>query len=239
MPLVTVNSIQMYYEIHGDGEPLVLIGGLANDASDYARMTPELSQRYKVITFDNRGVGRSEKPDTPYTIEMMADDVAGLLAALGVERTHILGVSMGGRIAIALTLKHPKLAQSLILVSTFARRLPLTWRRRFMLDNPVMRVLRAMGTKYPQPQYAFLRQLQASRDYDASDRLHEIRIPTLILHGRNDHTAPFALAEAMRDGIPGAQLIAFNGGHTFLFFQQKQFLDAVCAFLAAQSQTSK
>ena len=238
MPTVTVNQILIYYEIHGEGEPLVLIGGLANDVSDYARMLPELSRHYKTIVFDNRGVGRTEKPNAPYSIEMMADDAAGLMAALGVERAHILGVSMGGRIAIALTLKHPERVQSLILVSTFAKRLPLTWRRRFLLDNPVMRVLRAMGTRYPQPQYAFLRQLQASRDYDASDRLHEIRIPTLILHGRNDHTAPFALAEAMRDGIRGAQLKAFNGGHVFLFVQQKQFLDAVLTFLAAQSQTN-
>jgi len=237
MPTIVVNDINMYYEVHGEGESLVLIGGLSNDVSDYARMIPELAQRYRVIAFDNCGAGRTDKPDAPYSIDMMASDAASLLSALGVEHAHILGVSMGGRIAIALTLAHPELVKSLILVSTFARRIPLTRRGIFRLDNPLMRLLRAMGNTYPQPHYAFLRQLQASRNYDATDRLGEIRAPTLILHGRNDHLAPFALAEEMRAGISGSQLIAFDGGHIFLFLQQKQFLAAVIAFLASQSKT--
>lgn len=236
MPTVSVNDLSMYYEVHGEGETLVLIGGLSNDVSDYERMIPELAQRYRVIAFDNRGAGRTDKPDAPYSIDMMADDTVGLLAALGVTQAHVMGVSMGGRIAISLTLKHPDLVKSLILVSTSARGRPLTWRRRFMLDNPLIRVLRAMGTKYPQPQYAFLRQLRASGDYDATERLHEIHVPTLILHGRNDRTAPFKLAEEMRDGVPGSRLIAFGDGHIFLFIQQRQFLDAVFTFLAAQDQ---
>lgn len=234
MPTKTVNGITMYYEVHGEGEPLVLIGGLSNDVSDYRFIVPELATRYQVLAFDNRGAGRTEKPDAPYSIEQMADDAAGLLAALGVERAHVIGVSMGGRIAIALTLAHPELVKSLILVSTFARRIPLTWQGRFRLDNPVIRMLRRVGSKYPQPHYAFLRQLQASRGYDASTRLGAIHVPTLILHGRDDHTAPIALAVEMRDGIPGAKMIVFNGGHIFLFIHQKQFVDAVLAFLAEQ-----
>jgi len=236
MSTVSVNGIAMYYEVHGEGAPLVIIGGLANDVSDYARMIPALAENYEVIVFDNRGAGRSDKPDAPYSIEMMADDAAGLLVALGVTRAHVMGVSMGGRIAIALTLAHPELVSSLILVSTFARRIPLTWQGSFRLDNPLMRTLRRVGSKYPQPHYAFLRQLQASRSYDVSNRLGEIHVPSVIMHGRKDQTAPFALAEELHAGVTGSQFVVFDGGHVFLFLQQRKFVEAVLAFLATQSQ---
>lgn len=96
MPTVKVNDINMYYEIRGEGEPLVLIGGLATDITEFEGMIRELSQNYRVIAFDNRGAGRTDKPDIPYSIEMMTDDTAGLLNALGIELAHILGISMEG-----------------------------------------------------------------------------------------------------------------------------------------------
>ncbi len=233
MPTVKVNDIHIYYEIHGEGEPLVLIAGLSTDITAYVRIIGELSQKYQVIAFDNRGAGRTDKPDIPYSIEMMADDTAGLLNALGIEQAHILGISLGGRIAVDLTLRYPERARSLMLVSTFVSRFPLNQsglRHRLMFNMPF---LRKMGKKYPQPDYAFLRQRYASRNYDATDRLHEIHMPTLILHGKKDTLAPYRLAEEMHAGIQGSKLIRFSGGHLFLFFQQKQFLDAVFDFLAS------
>src|SRR5579863_2495968 len=105
MPTIKVNDLTMYYEIHGDGEPLVLIPGLRTDVSEYQRIIALLSAQNKVVALDNRGAGRTDKPDSPYSIELMADDTAGLLNALGIQSAHILGVSMGGRIAVALTLR--------------------------------------------------------------------------------------------------------------------------------------
>ncbi|HLH62615.1 MAG TPA: alpha/beta hydrolase [Ktedonobacteraceae bacterium] len=130
MPTVRVNDIDMYYEIHGAGEPLVLIAGLNSDHAMYRGVLPQLAAKYRVIAFDNRGVGQTDKPDIPYSIEMMANDTAGLLQALDITRAHILGTSMGGRIAVALTLKHPDLVKSLILVSTVMtmKGIPQTWR---------------------------------------------------------------------------------------------------------------
>jgi pimeloyl-ACP methyl ester carboxylesterase len=221
----------MYYEIHGEGEPLVLIAGLSIDVTALAGMIRELSQHYKVIAFDNRGAGRTDKPDIPYSIDMMAEDTAGLLAALGIERAHILGVSMGGRIAIALTLRHPEQVKSLILVSTCVKRIPLSWSGCLlgvMLKIPMWRTI---GKTYPQPYYALVRQRQASRTYDATDRLHEIRVPTLILQGKKDRHAPYRLAEDMHAGIRGSKMITFNGGHRVFFLRQKPFLDAVLDFL--------
>ncbi|MHB8598497.1 MAG: alpha/beta fold hydrolase [Ktedonobacteraceae bacterium] len=233
MPTVKVNDIHVYYEIHGEGEPLVLIAGLSTDITAYVRIIGELSQTYRVIAFDNRGAGRTDKPDIPYSIEMMANDTAGLLNTLGIEQAHMLGISLGGRIAVDLTLRYPELVRSLILVSTFVSWFPLNQsglRHKLMFNMPF---LRKMGKKYPQPDYAFLRQRHASRNYDATDQLHKIHVPTLILHGKKDTLAPYRLAEEMHAGIAGSKMITFDGGHLFLFFQQKQFLDAVFDFLAS------
>ena len=118
MPAVKVGDINMYYEIHGNGEPLVLINGLGADISRWFRIIPVLSQKYQVLAFDNRGAGQTDKPDIPYTMEMMADDVAGLLEALNIDTAHIFGVSMGGMIAQHLALRHPKMVAGLILGCT-------------------------------------------------------------------------------------------------------------------------
>ena len=114
MPTVRVGDINMYYEIHGKGEPLLLIMGLGSDLTSWIFQIPEFSKKYRVIAFDNRGVGRSDAPDVPYSTAMMADDTTGLLDALGIERAHILGLSMGGFIAQELALKYPQRVKSLI-----------------------------------------------------------------------------------------------------------------------------
>jgi pimeloyl-ACP methyl ester carboxylesterase len=115
---VEVNGINIYYEIHGEGKPLLLIEGLGYSSWMWFKQIPVFSREYKVIVFDNRGVGNTDKPDREYTIGMMADDAAGLLKALGEDSVHVLGISMGGFIAEELALKYPDMVKSLILVST-------------------------------------------------------------------------------------------------------------------------
>lgn len=236
MPTVRVNDLTMYYEVHGEGEPLVLISGLASDHTLFRGVIPQLAARYQVVALDNRGVGQTDKPDVPYWIDMMAEDTAGLLRALGIERANVLGISMGGRIAVALALRHPELVKSLILVSTFVRRIPQTWWGRLRMDALLaIPALQTIGKANPQPYSALRRQRAASRDYDASGRLSEIRVPTLVLHGRQDRRAPYALAEEMHAGIRGSKMVAFDGGHLFMLFRQKAFLEAVFAFLDEQA----
>ncbi len=229
MPTVQVDDIQMYYELRGEGQPLVLILGMAIDVSEVEPIIRWFAERYRVLAFDNRGAGRTDKPDIPYTIEMMANDTIGLMDAVGIERAHVLGISLGGRIALALTLAHPECVEKLALVSTSARVLPRSWR--FHALGLLSSVPMFQG-KYPQPRYAFVRQRDASTLFNCTARLSEIQAPTLIMHGRNDRTAPFALAEEMQRGIRGSKLLPFAGGHLFFLMRERQrFLDATADFL--------
>ena len=108
----------MYYEIHGKGEPLVLIQGLMGNSDLWWQEIPAFSKEYLVIAFDNRGAGQSDAPDIPYTIKMFADDLAGLLSAIGIKSAHIYGHSMGGMISQEFALSYPKMVISLILGGT-------------------------------------------------------------------------------------------------------------------------
>jgi 3-oxoadipate enol-lactonase len=118
MPKVKVGDINMYYEIHGSGEPLAFISGLGSTTEGAKQLLrlPVLSREYRVVLFDNRGAGRSEAPDAPFTFNTMADDLAGLLDAIGVDSAHIMGASMGGGIAQHFALRHPRMVISLVLM---------------------------------------------------------------------------------------------------------------------------
>jgi pimeloyl-ACP methyl ester carboxylesterase len=231
--MAQVNDIAVYYEIRGRGTPLVLIGGLGADTTLHKGIIEGLAQRHQVLAFDNRGAGRSDKPDADYTITMMAHDTVGLMNALSIHRAHVLGISMGGRIALEIALSHPHRVDKLILVSTSAAgrgKVSMSIPMRLLTPLQWIPVLRG---KYPQPRYAHLRQRQATVSYNATDRLSQLHAPTLILHGRRDRSIPLDLAEQMRAGIAGSLLEVFHGGHMFCFLtERQQFLCRVEQFLA-------
>ena len=118
MPKAQSNGIELHYEIHGAGQPLVLISGLGYPSWQWHKMVPFLAEHFQVITFDNRGVCKSDKPAGPYTAQMLAADTAGLLDALGIEKAIIAGHSMGGFVAQAMALDFPQKVEKLILCST-------------------------------------------------------------------------------------------------------------------------
>lgn len=118
MPQLYANGIQIAYEINGTGIPLLLIAGLGYDRRMWQQMVPELAHHFQVITFDNRGVGDTDKPSGAYTADMLAADTLGLLDQLGIEKTAIMGHSMGGFVAQAFALNYPQRLSHLILSAT-------------------------------------------------------------------------------------------------------------------------
>lgn len=230
MPIAKIDNINIYYEIHGKGDPLVLIMGFSQDISEWEKTIVKLSEKYRVLAFDNRGAGRSDKPDIPYTIEIMADDTAKLMEAIGIMRADILGISMGGRIALALALQHPGKVKGLVLASTGCRTVK-TARFRFLNALSKMPVFKS---KYPQPGYAKARQLEASRGFNCTGNLEKIKAPTLILHGKKDKIAPYTIAEEMHAGIKGSKIVGFDGGHLFPVWKEEGFIREVNKFMEKQ-----
>ncbi len=242
MPTIHANGIELYYESHGSGEPVVMIGGLGADTFLWFRQTPELCRYFQVIVFDNRGAGRSDKPEEPYTIPMFAADTAGLIRALGFPRAHVLGASLGGLIAIEFALSYPELLDRLVLASTsfggphavptpqatFAAMIsgrsgdPETdIRNNFKLftsegwqaGHPeIVDEYVAWRVAHPQPVAAYQRQAMAAPAYDAEDRVGQIAAPTLILAGEEDRVVPVENARLLAAKIPNARLRTFPGG---------------------------
>jgi len=120
MAFTRVNGVNLYYEVHGRGEPLLLIMGLGANTTGWWAQVPAFSRKYQVIAFDNRGAGRSDKPNEPYSIGQMADDAQALLDELGVGPAHVFGMSLGGMIAQELALRYPESVRTLMLGGTMA-----------------------------------------------------------------------------------------------------------------------
>lgn len=120
MPLVKANDIHLFYETHGDpnADPLLLICGVGQWRASWWRNVGPLAEHFHVITFDNRGIGDSDKPDAPCSLDMLAEDALGLLDALEIERAHVFGHSLGGGIALFMARKQPRRVASLLLAST-------------------------------------------------------------------------------------------------------------------------
>ncbi len=231
MPVVAVDGVELYYESHGSGAPLLVLGGLGLDVSELGGLTGPLAARFRVIAVDNRGTGRSAKPAGPYPIEQMAADVAGLMDRLGLPSAHLLGISMGGRIAMALALAWPARVNRLVLVATSPRAAGARWLVRAgmaVADLPMLR------SRHRQPRSAMKAQFDATTRFGCTARLGQIAAPVLIVHGRSDRIAPVALAGQMHALIPGSRLVLIAGGHLApLSTQRKRLVSEVSRFLAA------
>jgi 3-oxoadipate enol-lactonase len=256
-----VGGLNIYYEVHGEGFPVLLIAGLGNDLNGWAFQVPEFSKKYHVIAFDNRGSGRTDAPDAPYSIAMMADDTAGLMDALGIEEAHVVGVSMGGYIAQELAIRHPGRTRSLILASTsvgpyllktsilgpwvestlkgikpktlFQIMLPFMFNDRSFENPEVLEMaVETIAGHSSTPPHILARQMTACVEHDARGRIGQISAPTLVLAGKEDPFVPFSLFEELAVGMPNARLkVLEGGGHGFNASTADRFNQAVLEFL--------
>jgi 3-oxoadipate enol-lactonase len=242
---IRANEQELFYEIHGDGPPLVLVMGIGYDSSLWTlQQVPVLSTRFGVIIFDNRDAGRSSRARRPYTIADMADDVAGLLDALDIRRTHLLGLSMGSMIGMEFALRHADRLDRLVLAGPAAapRRSAvdpisiwnwvkatdasgavfgnqqLTWlfSSAFLRNHQATQDTVALLASNPNPvdPEAYDRQAQAYLHFDALDRLCRIKAPTLVIVGEQDLLTPPWVAREVAEGIPGARLEIVTGDGT-------------------------
>ncbi len=242
MPEIRIRGVRLYYETHGTGFPLVLLRGLGSNADHWYSQLPAFSSRFSVVIFDNRGTGRSQRPDGPYTIPMMAEDTAGLMDAIDVSKAHILGLSMGGMIAQELALRYPERVQDLVLACThcggdhavsaseevlriFAdfvftgtpeaaqKAQRCLFAEKTIKDAPeIVRRYEEVSLRFPPATDTLIRQLQAVQAHDAWERLPLIKAPTLVLTGGEDILIPPENSRVLAERIPHARLQVIEGG---------------------------
>lgn len=241
MPVAQVNGIDLYYEVHGGGEPLLWIGGLGASVREIPYLIGAYAQHYAFIAYDGRGCGRSGKPAEDYTIAGLADDAAALLDVLGVPSAFVYGSSMGGMVAQELALNYPQKVRALILGCTTAgavrgvragadtvRKMvesqslsgdaaleagwELGYSAAYIRAHRDELLARArFAAEIAPPRDAYLRQVIAAAKHDTYDRLEYITCPTLIVHGSDDAMIPVGNAHLLKRGIPHAELAILQG----------------------------
>lgn len=242
----------------GDGPPLLLVQGLGYGAWGWDPVVPGLAERFRVLVFDNRGIGDSDKPPGPYTAAEMAGDALQVLDEAGVERAHVVGASLGGMIAQELAVAAPGRVDRLVLCSTtpggvdafplpeqtvklFAEAAaldPPVALRRFVENalapgaGGVADELFARRLADPPDPVGWQGQAAAGTTFAGVD-LARVEAPTLVLHGTADNVVDHRNATLLAGRIAGAQVELVEGGHLFFWEQPGAFVRIVAEFLSS------
>ncbi|MGA8027900.1 MAG: alpha/beta fold hydrolase [Bryobacteraceae bacterium] len=259
MPYAFNKGTKLYWEEHGRGTPILLIMGLSFTHEMWFRVLPWLGDRYRLILFDNRGMGLSDCPKGPYSIRQMAADAGAVLDAAGVPAAHVVGASMGGMIAQEFVFQHPDRVLSLVLAcSTYSgmfgkwphfNRRPrgIRWAKatRMERENALAALLYAESTPRERLQEdfevrcqcrwsyrGFLNQLAGVLVWNSYRRLPRTKVPTLVLHGDEDHLIPPENGKVLASRIPGAQFhLLPKAGHILITDQPEACRDIILQFL--------
>lgn len=258
MPFFTVHDgTRLFYEVSGEGEPLLLVSGQGSDHSFWNQLRTDLTDRYRVIVYDNRGTGQSDKPSSPpYSTRGFAHDAIQLLDHLGIEQAHAYGISMGGRICQWLGIDHGERIGSLVLSATtpgsahgvptstevedvFSKALTNTKETKNIMQKMLpyfysltwikshADVARELFKNLPIPEYARKLHFQASKEHDAWELLPAITIPTLVIHGDEDQMNPTANAYLLAERIPNSELSIIKGGRHGYFLEFRKEVSSV------------
>ena len=268
MPTAQINGITLNYQIDGPGdapETIVLINGLADDLESWGFQIPALVDAgFRILRFDNRGIGKSDAPAGDYSSRMLADDAKALVDHLKITNFHLKGVSMGGMISEEYAIAYGSDLRSLTLACTYgkadafcqnmfamwadlakATSVPFVMRDvalwaftgPFFEDRPADAAeFAAAMAALPMSLDAYLSQLAVIQDHDATDRLAQIKVPTLVLAGEEDILIPVRLSKKLQEAIPGAEWGTVPGGHACLWESPDPFNAAFINFVRSQSR---
>jgi 3-oxoadipate enol-lactonase len=266
MPVFENDGRPLYYEVHGEGEPLVCVMGLAADHLAWTLQVPAWSRRFKTVVFDNRDAGQSFRPEGPYDVTDMAQDTLALADGLGLERFHLLGMSLGGTIAQEVALAAPDRVRTLTLVVTFAwggrwgREFARLWSHaaaqrsdeehldwlilqtvseEFYENEQAVEFLRNVmrANPHPQPRDAFIRQLEAGARKNTRDQLGALSMPVHVIGAEHDLLVPVWKSKEIAALVPGAELSIVPGApHGLNVERAEEFNALVVDFIASAGE---
>jgi 3-oxoadipate enol-lactonase len=258
---ITANGISMNYQLEGSASaPVVTLShSLATNLSMWDPQVPALTSRYRVLRYDTRGHGGTDAPEGPYSLEQLAEDVKALLLALGIARTHFIGLSMGGMIGQILGLQNPQILHSLVLCDTSSRVPPEAkpmWEERIKVARtqgmephvePTIGRWFTLPFREKRPDVVdpvrvmiratnprgYIGCSQAIAALNLTDRLHAVSVPTLVVVGEDDPGTPVAASRTIHEKIKGSELVILkSASHLSNTEQAEAFNRAVTAFLA-------
>ena len=263
MPFVSaIDGTRIHYEVTGKSgaTPVLMIQGLGASKNAWNLQRIAMATRFRCISFDNRGAGRSDKPTEPFTLEQMADDAIAVLDAAGIETAHIVGASMGGVISQIVAVKYPQRVRSLTLVCTACRNHPWrqdllqTWAKTaeekgmievgkeaaqwVMSPRSFRRLVPAFTWMGPlaalRPRHSFVSQIHAILDTreDLVDQLSTITAPTMVIVGNQDILTPRGDSEEIAERIPNSELVVISGAaHGLMMEHSSTFNKILIEFL--------
>jgi pimeloyl-ACP methyl ester carboxylesterase len=262
MPAAAVNGIELSYQVEGDGpETLVLVNGLADTKETWELQLPAFAERYRIVAYDNRGCGESSTTAGPYTTRQLAEDLAGLVDALELDRFHLLGVSMGGMIAQEYAIAHADRLLTASFCCTYAQPGPFClrmfscWRdlvpvpgvgftqREVLLwafttdffeqRTSELEEIEQLMADNPQQPEGYLAQLSSIETHDTRGRLAAVTCPAMTLVGEEDILIYPALSRRLHDELPSSTWVEVPGGHACLWEHPEAFNEAVLSYLSS------
>ena len=257
MPMIMLGDLSVFYETHGQGDPVLLIHGLGSSTEDWDPQVEALRRDFTVVSYDVRGHGKTAKPAGKYTVPQFAEDAARLIEHLGLGPVHVMGLSMGGMIAFQLAADRPELVRSVIIVNSGPEMILRTWKERIAIVQR-RAIVRLMGMSkmgevlsvrlLPAPEHAalratfverwgrndpgaYLRALSALVGWSVMAKLPAITCPVLVVTGDQDYT-PVAWKRAYTSKMPHASLVVIpDSRHMMPVETPQRFHDAIIPFL--------
>jgi 3-oxoadipate enol-lactonase len=259
MPRVQVNSIKLNYELEGNGSAVVFINGLTMDVNGWYFQVQDFSKRHKVLRYDCRGQGKSDKPDMEYSQIMHAEDLKHLMNKLDIKKAHLVGLSNGGMIAQHFVINFPDKVGALVLVDTcsyidtlldsiitlwtkatqiggsefrYDISIPFIFSEDFIKTNKeALAQMKKMSSEINPPN-AIINLANGCLKHNTNDRLPEIKAPTLIIVGEEDILIPIKYSKLLNQGIKGSRLVIMKGsGHVPSIEKPEEFNKIVLNFL--------